>query len=342
MATRGEQRKQWVDEQLAAGSTKTRAELRAEYDQKFPKEVDIKTLDPQRLADLKAKVIELFPGYEFFFTPDAGGFGADVRDLLLRAVANDYTDDRFKKEYQSTKYFLETDESIREWNVASPEQKRSQTATYAQNIRDNYGDLFDDDALLAKAAEGAARLGLSGTRLRSYLFQTASQSKSEKAQISQTATADKVRQIGADYGYTVTDNELESILTGQPERGTTNILTEQALKERAKLALIGENPHLKQQIDSGLTLKSMFTNYQTEAARLLEVDPNSISVSDPKFRQALAYRDPKSGQVRQLSLGEWRQMVRTDKQFNYQYTKQANRDATDLALTIARAFGKVM
>ena len=342
MATRGEERKQWVDEQIAAGSTKSRAELRSEYDQKFPKEVDVKTLDAQRLADLKAKVIELFPAYEFFFTPDAGGFGADVSDLLLRAVANEYTEDRFKKEYQSTKYFLETDKSIREWNIATPEEKRSKTATSAQTIRDNYGDLFEDDALLSKAAEGAARLGLSGTRLRSYLFQSAAQSKSEKAQISQTATADKVRQIGADYGYTVTADELESILAGQAERGTTNVLTEQALKERAKLALVGENPHLKQQIDSGLTLKSMFTNYQSEAAKLLEVDPNSISVSDPKFRQALAYRDQKSGQVRQLSLSEWRQMVRTNSEFDYQFTKQANRDATDLGLTIARAFGKVM
>jgi hypothetical protein len=342
MATRVEERKQWVDEQLAAGSNKTRAELRAEYDQKFPKEVDVKTLDPQRLAELQAKVTELFPGFEFFFTADAGGFGTDVRDLLLRAVANDYTEDRFKKEYQSTKYFLETDKSIREWNIATPEEKLSKTATSAQTIRDTYGDLFEDDALLTKAAEGAARLGLSGTRLRSYLFQSAAQSKSEKAQISQTATADKIRQIGADYGYTVTQDELDSVLTGQPERGSTNILTEQALKERAKLALVGENPHLKQQIDAGLTMKSMFTNYQTEAAKLLEVDPNSISVSDPKFRQALAYRDPKSGQVRQLSLSEWRQIVRTDKQFNYQYTKQANKDATDLGLTIARAFGKVM
>lgn len=342
MATRSEQRKTWVDEQIAGGSTKSRTELRAEYDKKFPKEVDIKTLDPQRLAELQAKVTELFPGFEFFFTEDAGGFGSDVRDLLLRAVANDYTNDRFKKEYQTTQYFLETDEKIREWNVATPEVKRSQTATYAQNIRDNYGDLFGDDALLETAAQGAARLGLSGTRLRSYVFQVASQAKSEKSQISQTATADKIRQIGSDYGYTVTQDELDSILTGQPERGTTTILTEQGLKERAKLALLGENPHLKQQIDAGLTLNSMFKNYQSEAAKLLEMDPNSISVSDPKFRQALSYRDPKTGQIRQLSLGEWRQMIRTDKQFNYQYTRQANQDATDLGLTIARAFGKVM
>jgi hypothetical protein len=173
------------------------------------------------------------------------------------------------------------------------------------------------------------------------VFQAAVQSKSEKAQISQTSTADKIRQIGTDYGYSVSQDELESILTGKPERGTTNVLTEQGLRERAKIAIVGENPHLKQQIDAGLTLKNMFTNYQNEAAQLLEQDPNSIQVTDPKFRQALAYRDPKSGQVRQLSLSEWRQMLRTDSQFNYQYTKQANRDATDLALTIARAFGKV-
>jgi hypothetical protein len=62
MATRGEERKQWVDEQIGCWlHENSRAELRSEYDQKFPKEVDVKTLDAQRLADLKAKVIGIVP-----------------------------------------------------------------------------------------------------------------------------------------------------------------------------------------------------------------------------------------------------------------------------------------
>jgi hypothetical protein len=40
-------------------------------------------------------------------------------------------------------------------------------------------------------------------------------------------------------------------------------------------------------------------------------------------------------------LGEWRQTLRTDPSYGYQYTKKANREATDLAMMIARAFGKV-
>jgi hypothetical protein len=57
-------------------------------------------------------------------------------------------------------------------------------------------------------------------------------------------------------------------LTGTPEAGSTVALTEQQLKERAKLALLGEMPHLKTQIDAGLTLNNVFKNYQSVAAEI--------------------------------------------------------------------------
>jgi hypothetical protein len=43
----------------------------------------------------------------------------------------------------------------------------------------------------------------------------------------------------------------------------------------------------------------------------------------------------------QLSLSEWVTTVKSDPTFGWQYTKQANQQATDIALSLARAFGKV-
>ena len=99
-------------------------------------------------------------------------------------------------------------------------------------------------------------------------------------------------------------------------------------------------PNLKPQLDAGLTLSNMFANYQTMAARTLELDPNAVNVADGKFRSALSAPDGKGG-FRQLSLSEWEQKLRTDEQYGWQYTKQANQQATDIGLTLARAFGKV-
>jgi hypothetical protein len=42
-----------------------------------------------------------------------------------------------------------------------------------------------------------------------------------------------------------------------------------------------------------------------------------------------------------LSLSEWVTTVKSDPTFGWQYTKQANQQATDIALSLARAFGKV-
>jgi hypothetical protein len=44
------------------------------------------------------KVRELFPNYLFLLEADASGFGMDLRDLLLKAVRENYTTDRFNKE----------------------------------------------------------------------------------------------------------------------------------------------------------------------------------------------------------------------------------------------------
>ena len=43
----------------------------------------------------------------------------------------------------------------------------------------------------------------------------------------------------------------------------------------------------------------------------------------------------------QMSLSDWITTVKTDPTFGWQYTKQANQQSTDIALTLARAFGKV-
>jgi hypothetical protein len=298
-------------------------------------------VDQARVDALIDEVRTLFPEFAFFFDEESGGYGEDVRNLLLKAVLENYTDDRFRKEYRSTAYYNETEPSVRAWNEATTGAKNASIDSYAQNIRDTFGDLFTDDKALRTVAEKAARLGLKDNRLKNFVFSQAATTDRAQADFMETSEADRVRRVAMDYGYNPSETEITSILTGQPEEGVGVVLTEQQLRERAKMSLMGEMPHLKSQLDAGLTLKSMFTNYQREAADVLGVDPNSIQMSDPKYRQAFAYRDPDSGQVRQLSLVEWRQQLRSDPTYGYQYTPQANKDATDIALSIARAFGRM-
>jgi hypothetical protein len=298
--------------------------------------------DQERLDALVQNIRENYPEYAIFFDNDFGGYSQEVRDLLIEyAVDPEYSKDLFDTKFQQTQYFLQVDKDIQNWNKATPEVKRSLTEAQVDAIRTNYGNLFKDEIELQRVAEGAARQNLKGTRLRSFVFSQLSETNKVQAAVTSTLDADAIRAVGEEYGYRVSNTEIESILTGKPEIGTASVLTEQGLRTRAKMAVMGEMPHLKQQLDAGLTIRQIFKNYQQEAAEVLQTDPNTISFTNPKWRAALSKRD-ENGNVRQLSLAEWRQELRSNPDYGYQFTPQANRDATDLALTLARAFGKVM
>lgn len=296
-----------------------------------------------REKELLTKIQELYPDYAFFFQPGAGEFGDDVRALLIRAVTQDYTNERFLGEYRQTNYYNTVSAAVKEWNAIPQGERTNRADIKANEIRESYGDLFDfqgGDQLLTKIANDAARLNLDGGRLRNYVFMQARNQGGPAVATQSTAEADKLKQIASDYGYKLSQSEIDSVLTGTPEPGTGFVLTAESLRERAKMALLGEMPHLKAQIDSGLTPSAIFRNYRQEAANVLGLDPNSISFEDPKWRKAISARD-ENGNVRQLSLDEWRRTLRTDPEYGFQYTVEANQNATDLALTLARAFGKV-
>jgi hypothetical protein len=98
----------------------------------------------------------------------------------------------------------------------------------------------------------------------------------------------------------------------------------------------GLSPHLRDQFDAGLSLDQIGSTYRSYAAQLLETPEDQINMFDGPYLQAFD-----NGEGSQLSLSQWVEKVKTDPRFGWQYTKQANQQATDIGLTLARAFGKV-
>jgi hypothetical protein len=98
----------------------------------------------------------------------------------------------------------------------------------------------------------------------------------------------------------------------------------------------GAYPQLADQIDAGLSLEDVGANYRRYAADLLERSEDEIDMFSGPYLKAFGSKD--GGQ---LSLSDWVTTVKSDPTFGWQYTKQANQQATDIALSLARAFGKV-
>ena len=294
-----------------------------------------------RVKAALAKIKELFPDYAFFFDADAGGFGQDVRDLLVRAIESNYTDDRFLAEYKQTKYFKETSDKVKLWNAKSPEQKAEETRIKAADLQTDYGDLFDfegADAILQQVASNVARLGLTGNRLKNFIYAEAIRLRPSgmKAPTLETAAADTLRNTVREYGYVPSEDEINSVLTGQADRKGI-VLNQNALIERAKNSAKALYPHLAQQLDSGLSLDDLFKNYRTYAANYLELDPNQIDfVKDPKWSRAFG-----TAQTGPMSLADWERELKTNKDYGWRFTKQANQQVSSVVSTLERAFGLV-
>jgi hypothetical protein len=151
----------------------------------------------------------------------------------------------------------------------------------------------------------------------------------------QGADADAIRQSARAYGYAVSDAEVQAALTGGMYNGVA--VSSESILQKAQKAAKGAYGHLSDQIDAGLSLSDIFENYKRYAANVLELDESQIDFTkDPKWQSAFGTKE--SGQ---MGLGDWVTKLKSDESFGWQFTKQANQQATDIGLTLARAFGKV-
>ena len=151
--------------------------------------------------------------------------------------------------------------------------------------------------------------------------------------------ADQLRKIARAYGYSPKDldAQIESVLTGQSYLGGP-ALTDAALRERAEKLARGAFPHLKDQFDSGLTLEDMFGNYRDIAARVLEVDPGTVDFMKDPQKWLKPFGDAKTGQ---MSLSDWVRELKTNNDYGWRFTNQANQQVSSVVSTLERAFGLI-
>lgn len=268
---------------------------------------------------------ENYPQYSWMFTDLDRTKYADVFSLFSKAIdpktgKQIMTDAEFDKRYIGTSFHreLETSKKGRELSAA-------------------IGNFSWNSGNLAKFLTKAMQFGYTGDNLKQQAY--AELFKKVDNKYVNDLALDGVRastpylaikNIGTQYFSPFADSKIEQALSG--------VVSTDDLVRQARLAAKATYGHLSEQIDAGLTLEDLSASYKEKAAKLLELDPNSINFGTD-FSDALNYR--KDGQPRVLSMSEWETELRTNDKYKYSFTKQANQDATSIGLAIARAFGKV-
>jgi hypothetical protein len=285
------------------------------------------------------QIKKMFPNFAFVFEDDAGGFGQDLLDLLVRATLDpNFTADRFDAEVKQTRYYNETADAAKAFDKQTQAERNADIEKLLAEITDAYGDAFDSPQTARTVASRAARLGLTGNRLRNFVYAEATKMApaGTRAPTLESADADALRTTVREYGYMPSDDEIMSVLTGQPDRKGM-VLNQNALVDRAKNSAKALYPHLSQQLDAGLSLDDLFRNYRRYASAILELDENQIDfVKDPKWARAFGTSDKGP-----MSLADWERELKTNQDYGWRFTNQANQQVSSVVSTLERAFGLV-
>jgi len=115
--------------------------------------------------------------------------------------------------------------------------------------------------------------------------------------------------------------------TKRIENGEDPEIFKQIIRQTAKIGLPDK---INKLLDQGLDLDAVYAPYRNTMASLLEVNPDSISLSDPLLRSAI------QGD-KEMPIYDFQRQVRKDNR--WQYTNNARGEAADVAKTVLRDFG---
>lgn len=101
-------------------------------------------------------------------------------------------------------------------------------------------------------------------------------------------------------------------------------------QDARKLAALGQSDYVKDLLGQGYDLDTIYSPYRSAMASALELDPNTISLSDPALRMGIN----KEGD---MNLYDFERALRKDSR--WQYTQQARGEVSDAALRVLRDFG---
>ena len=292
---------------------------------------------------------KFFPSYsdDWLAANAESYFGKDLIDLMIRVsdprgVYDLNTSaglERIQQEIRGTNYWQTTISATKNFDQLIDADKQNLITQTKSRIANTYGDIGLTEDALNQVAATVARTGLTGLGEKQAVYNVVFKAGAPQAQTGRAlggVDADRIKQLGKAYNFNVTDSQIQSILTGTPEVSTGQVLTEEGLRQRLQKYVKGAMPQIADQIDAGLTLEDIGGNYRRYAAQLLERSEDEIDMFSGPYLKAFGTKE-----TGQLSLSDWVSTVKSDPTFGWQYTKTANQQATDIGLTLARAFGKV-
>lgn len=263
----------------------------------------------------------------------------EIGPLLLRSAKEGWAPERLQAELGATQFWKTTSASQREWDLLNTTDPASAKAKVDQ-LKAQINTLLGQQGVAEQFTDQRV------TDLATQLLRNGAQAdqipKAVLAEVGYSPTmaagklGDTMNTVGAKAEQFVVpiSDQAKFEWAKKIEMGTA---TQEGLDDYLRQVAKGQYATLAEGIDRGFTVKQLLDPQIQQTAQLLEVDPETIDLRDPKWAQIIQYND---GQTTRLAtLSEAAKLVKSTA--DYRQTATANREAATLAENLAKTFGAV-
>jgi hypothetical protein len=267
-----------------------------------------------------------------------------VGDFLKDPKIRDQSE--LESKIQGTDWYKQNSDAVRHWQAelaTNPGTAAADIGKKAANVNDlfqSYGLTSNPDAQ-SELATQALKFQWNDNQLQDAIVQygrthpaaiNASGPGLLQTTVGQLKQAANKFYVGLDDG--TANSWAQQIVAGEKKPDDfTNVLQGWA---RNKFAT---SPDVINALNSGMSTEDYFAGYKSEAAKLLETDPNQIDLNNnPMFNKILTGGDPQGGTNRVMSMAQMNQYLRTTDQYNH--TQGAINNVVDAWTQVGKLMGK--
>jgi hypothetical protein len=289
----------------------------------------------------------------------------DLSNLLVRAVNEKWTEDRWSKEIETTNWWRKNSDSVRKRLVSfgnySDLQGQGQDVSksdYGLWLSKKKGQLKADAQALAgvaitdqQADEIAKKIYLGfldddENAIRAFLVPLISKTTSivggktmtgfggqalkdyQTLQSIAKANGFSLSQILPGISATTTGGDLEEAVLEKIALGELDV--NRISQDARMMAAIGQPEFVRGLLNQGYDLDQVYAPYRNTMASVLELNAEQIDLNDPTLRSAISDKG-------ETNLYDFQRQLRKDSR--WQYTQNARQEVSDITLNVLRDFG---
>lgn len=262
----------------------------------------------------------------------------ELHSLFFNAVANKQSPDEIRANLEKTGWWQQHSDAARQFiqtqseDPATAQRMVADTGLTLRNMAAQYGVPISTDRL-AQMANDAQQMGWNQAEMRQAL--AAEWHYDPNAGGNANPTVQSLKAQAGQYLVPLDDGTIGKWSQDMMSGAATPDSFKGYLVEQAKSLF----PSLTKALDSGITVQQYVAPYKMIAAKDLEVTPESIDFSQPKYAKALNQIDGKTGERVSMSTADWQQEIRSNDIYGYSHTKNAVDQAYDVATNLAKQLG---